>query len=369
MALNILDGIISPLSNITEARFGIAWGVRVELETEGIVDFPVTFPGRQVIFEVTSDLPTPGTFLYGIVFVDGVVGSELRNFAPFTIFENFTMAGAYDATTKTYSFQEPGGTVRTSGDKLWLTVRVSSGQFPSVSDIDVFDRVQHPFQFTLAGATNGHQKTTHLFSTAKKGLTLKMPFFKRTGTRISEVNTVESGWAPVGTTGGEGIIGRRVSDTIRSSQPFEMLSKWAGAAPLAGTVTTQTDTPESLLTWVILEDVFQTEHPQCDQGVQPPFVQPSGSQTAPITYGDAAPPTDSGDGLRVTFAATPASQTIHRVQTLLSSDTEGSGTAACDAGASPPDGDILATDAYRARNRDAVPPDFSTWGFDRWLEQ
>lgn len=366
MALNILDGIISPLSNITEARFGIPWGVRVELETDGIVDFPLTFPGQFVKFEVTSDLPTPGTELYSIVFVDGVVGSEGYNFPPFSEFdeENFRMKGSYDAATKTYSFQEPGGTVRTAGDKLWLRVRVG-GSFPSVSDIDVFNNVQHPFQFTLAGVTNGHQRTEHLFETPKKGLTIKMPFFKRTGPLQNETNTDLDGWTTT-PTGGEPVLGRRVLDTLRASQPFEMLSEWGGGS-LAGQTTTQSGAmDESDLTWGVDEDEWLIEHPQC-LGVGGPFVDP-GTQTGAITQLPSVP-SDSGDGLRVTYPATPASQTLHQLQQVLTSPSTGSGTAACVALTTPPNGDILDTDAYKARSSVLTPPAFGGWSFDRWLEQ
>ena len=375
MALNILDGIlISPFSNVTEFRSGIPWGVRIELDTVGIVEFNADFPGQVITFRVTSDLPTPGTFLYGITFIDGVPLAELRNFAPFTEFDStkFKMNGSYDVATRTFAFQEPGGTVKEEGAEFWLNVRIPGSFFPTTSNLAV-EEVQHPFQFTVAGATNGVEKTVHLFEKPEKGLTLKMPYFEETGPLIQEnFFSVDLVWSTDEFRVGQRIIGRRISDTLRASQTFEMFSTWRqSGSPFGGTVTTQSSVPSSDMQWLIDLDIFLAENPQCI-GVQGPFVNP-GAQSGSITY-ISGPPTDSGDGARGTFVATPASQTLHRITQMLTSAITGSGTAACTAFTTPPLGDILATSAYIAASQRLFPPDdVSTvepaWGFDRWKEQ
>ena len=113
---NTLDGILSPFSNITLARFG-GWQIDIDLDTEGKQDF-LNFPTISVIFEIRSDLDVK---LYTIQFINGVVIQEWDNVNGFvTNSENFKMKGKYNSEKKLFTFGAHPDAIIADGAKFWI---------------------------------------------------------------------------------------------------------------------------------------------------------------------------------------------------------------------------------------------------------
>lgn len=350
----------------------IPWEVMVELDTEGIIDFPNTYPGEQVSFIVNSNLPTAGTFLYRINFLDGVVVSEIWNFAPFGAFtpEDFRMGGSYDAITKTYSFKAPSGTSVESGEKFWLSV-TTTNTVPTRSNLGD-NTVQHPFQFTVGGATNGFQQTTHLFDKPEKDLIIKMPYLLRTDVGEEE-KSILTDWVEVppdlnnDVSAGDTDVGWKTFEVLRASQPFQRDAKWR-AGLLSGVLITQPNgqaLAQGDARWSLIVSIFKTEYPACFS-VGPPFELPTPNTPAGEIINSPVP-TDAGNGTSVNYDATPPNQTRHEVGSVITNTFEGSGKATCQAFVTPPNGDFNDTDGYRVDNN-LRPPLAADYIWKRWQE-
>lgn len=350
MTLNVLDGMISPVSNITFARFGILWAVDIDLDTEGKQDF-LNFPTISVIFEIRSDLDVK---LYTIQFINGVVIQEFDNVNGFeTDPENFKMKGVYTSETKIFSFGAHPDAVIADGAKFWIYAQFGqTGGGPNFNtSSNSIKGTQFPFQYGLTGAINGIEKTVHLI-TAPKRITIQTPYIEQEDT-VFEHFIVATGWVsgkePLLVTGNEAVTKTRGTRNIRASQPFHLKAIWGRKGGVAIDITlTRVN-----FGWGINAFQINIEHPTCgDANVVAVPPDDTGTVVHAISGSDA------GDNETILMPSTSASLTVHQNQVSADGDGFGTGTINCEFLG------VVAFTRYVMSSIEFV----STYGFNKWQE-